>query len=175
MKTVNDRVTSIATFRFVEVRLMETAAAWTPTTPELEIKVMLGRHIWDFAQHADALGKRTFEMRRPEQFSLRPVEPYVVLLDDVRAIQDSSARLDVLYDVILPGLERRYRTYLERTDALLDEPSVTIIDRILADVARQRRDVEAIRRELGLKPARVDAWREREDAVAELVAAPAHR
>ena len=40
------------------VALMEIAAAWTPTTPEMEVKVLLGRHIWDFAQHADALGKR---------------------------------------------------------------------------------------------------------------------
>ena len=53
------RAQRIATFRFVEVRLMEIAAAWTPTTPEMEVKVLLGRHIWDFAQHADALGKRS--------------------------------------------------------------------------------------------------------------------
>ena len=34
---------AVATFRFVAVRLMETAAAWTPTTPEMEVKLLLGK------------------------------------------------------------------------------------------------------------------------------------
>ena len=56
--SVTDIGRAIATFRFVSVQLMETVAAWTPTTPEMEVKVLLGRHIWDFAQQADALGNR---------------------------------------------------------------------------------------------------------------------
>lgn len=168
--TVDERVQWIATFRFIEVRLMEIAAAWTPTTPEMEAKVMLGRHIWDFAQHADALGKRTFEMRRPEQFSQRPVEEYVSLLEDVARIEPTAERLAALYDALLPGLERRYRHYLDQTDHLLDAPSVVIIERILADFPRQRDEAETLRRELGLALVPSEAFRLREAALATLVA-----
>jgi hypothetical protein len=56
---------------------METLAQWTPTSPEMEVKLMLGEHIWDAAQNADALGKRTRELRLPLQHSLRPVDAYV--------------------------------------------------------------------------------------------------
>jgi hypothetical protein len=169
--TVDERVQWIATFRFIEVRLMEVAAAWTPSTPEMEAKVVLGRHIWDFAQHADALGKRTFEMRRAEQFSQRPVDGYVGLLEEVAAVQPTADRLAALYDAVLPGLERRYRLYLGQTDALLDAPSVVTIERILADHPRQRAEVEALRRELGLAVAKSDSYRDREGAFATLVAA----
>lgn len=168
--SVDQRVTRIATFRFIEVRLMEIAAAWTPTTPEMEVKVMLGRQIWDFAQHADALGKRTFELRRPEHHSVPPVEPYVRFLDEVRGISGTSARLTALYDVVLPGLEIRYRRYLEQVDPILDAPSITIIERILADIARQREDVARLRRELGLDAGDSRLLRARETEVAELAA-----
>jgi hypothetical protein len=169
--TVDERVQWIATFRFIEVRLMEIAAAWTPTTPEMEAKVMLGRHIWDFAQHADALGKRTFEMRRPEQFSQRPVEEYVSLLEDLARLEPTVDRLAALYDAFLPGLERRYRHYLDETDLLLDAPSAVIIERILADFPRHRHETETLRRELGLAVVQSEAFRLREAALATLVAA----
>ena len=168
--TVDERVQWIATFRFIEVRLMESAAAWTPSTPEMEAKVLLGRHIWDFAQHADALGKRTFEMRRPEQFSQRPVEAYVSLLDEVARVRPTAGRLAALYDGVLPGLEQRYRRYLDETDPLLDATSVVILERILADMPRQRAEVEALRRELGLPAAPSDSFRSRDAAFTTIVA-----
>jgi hypothetical protein len=166
--SVDQRVTRIATFRFIEVRLMEIAAAWTPTTPEMEVKVMLGRHIWDFAQHADALGKRTFELRRPEQHSVSPVEPYVRLLDEVQGISGTAARLTALYDAIVPGLELRYRRYLEQVDPILDAPSIAIIERILVDIGRQREDAARLRHGLGLSSGDSGSLRARESAVAEL-------
>jgi hypothetical protein len=148
--TVAQRAQTIATFRFIEVRLMEIAAAWVPTTPEMEIKVMLGRHIWDFAQHADALGRRTFELRLPEQFSQPPSDDYMRILTEMEAIEEPSRRLAALFDVIVPGLERRYARYVEETDALLDAPSVVVVERILQDLARQRREAGDLRRDLSL-------------------------
>ena len=148
--TVTERAQTIATFRFIEVRLMEMAALWVPTTPEMEVKVMLGKHIWDFAQHADALGRRTFELRLPEQHSQRPSDHYVRLLSEAEAIAETSGRLAALYDVILSGMERRYARFIEETDTLLDAPSVVIVERILLDLGRQRREADDLRRELGL-------------------------
>jgi hypothetical protein len=169
--SVNDRVQWIATFRYVNIRLMEIAAAWTPTTPEMEVKLLLGRHIWDFAQHADALGKRTFEMRRPEQFSQRPVEEYVALLQEIAGLRGTAERLAALYEGVLPGLVRRYHGYLERTDRLLDGPSVVILERILSDLARQGTEVLALRRELRLPTAPAEGLRQKDEALATIVAA----
>ena len=88
---VKQRGDHVATFRWIEVRLMETLAAWVPTTPEMEVKLLFGEHIWDAAQHADALGKRTFELRLPLQHSLGPAGGYVDLLADVARVTDSAS------------------------------------------------------------------------------------
>ena len=148
--SVQQRSLTIATFRFIEVRLMELVASWTPSTPEMEVKVMFGRHIWDFAQHADTLGKRTFELRLPEQHSRRPIEPYVQLLENALAVKGTGQRLASLYDAVLPGLAGRYRTYIQETDPILDEPSILIIERILRDLERQREEADTLRATLSL-------------------------
>lgn len=168
--TVHDRAKVIATLRWIEVRLMEITAAWTPTTPEMEVKVMFGRHIWDFAQHADALGKRTFELRQPEHYTLRPTDEYLALLEEIARETDTSRRLASLYDAYLPALERRYRDYLDATDRLLDEPSVVIIERVLADIARMRQDAARVRTLYAAKECSVDHLLSRENAVAHFVA-----
>lgn len=169
--TVNDRVRAIATFRFIEVRLMEITATWTPTTAEMEVKVLFGRHIFDFAQHADWLGKRTFELRKPEQYSLKPVDSYVAVIDSLAAEEETGKRLAALYDVFLPALENRYRGYIAATDTLLDEPSVVIIERILTDLARMRRDAEQLRKRISVAAVALPELAGRESAHSAIVAA----
>jgi hypothetical protein len=168
--SVQQRSLTIATFRFIEVRLMELVAAWTPSTPEMEVKVMFGRHIWDFAQHADSLGKRTFELRLPEQHSRRPVEPYVQLLDDALAVKGTAQRLTSLYDAIVPGLAARYRTYIQETDPILDEPSILIVERILRDLERQRKEADTLRATLKLSAADAQSFVSNDRAIASIVA-----
>jgi hypothetical protein len=165
---VDERGRRIATFRWIAVRLMETVAGWTPTTPEMEVKQVFGRHIWDFAQHADALGKRTFELRLPEQHSIPPTEPYHNVLTQVAALRGTVERLAGLYDAVLPGLEARYQRYLQLTDAVLDEPSIVIVERILTDLARQRRDADRVRRSLTIAPGDPGELRMTEAAIADV-------
>src|SRR6516165_7743127 len=99
--SVQQRAESLATFRFIHVFLMETLARWVPSTPEMEVKVIFGRHIWDLAQQADALGKRTYELRAPLQFSLRPKEEYINFLEDFARINSTPKKIHGFYDVIL--------------------------------------------------------------------------
>jgi hypothetical protein len=169
--SVTERARAIATFRFVEVRLMEITAAWTPTTPEMEVKVLFGRHIWDFAQHADALGKRTFELRCPEHHSLAPTPEFLGLLDEAAGARATSERLASLYDALLPAMEERYRDYLAKTDTLVDAPSCVILERILEDSARQRRDADRLRKQMGLPAASAPELRLRASSLESIVAA----
>jgi hypothetical protein len=145
--SVKDRGRHVATFRAVEVFLMETLAAWVPTTPEMEVKLLMGEHIWDCAQHADALGKRTHELRLPLQHSMAPWLPYRAILDKVRTATATTERVSGLYECMLPALSARYRSYLGLTDNLMDAPTVRIIERILADHARMLEQYAATLRE----------------------------
>jgi hypothetical protein len=169
--TVADRARRIANFRYIEVRLMEIAAGWTPTTPEMEVKVMFGRHIWDFAQHADWLGKRTFELRQGEHYTLPPSEGYVELLNDVAALRPTPGRLRALYDVVLAGLDQWYAAYMAQTDGLLDEPSVVISERIRGDIVRMRRDADGVRGSLQMAAADLGDLPRRHERVSQMIEA----
>ena len=146
--SVQDRAEYIATFRFIQVFLMETLARWVPQIPELEVKILFGRHVWDLAQQADGLGKRGYELRSPSQFSLRPVESYVEFLEQFARTESTPQKIHGFYDVMLPGLAARYQNYLERTDRLLDEPSVRVVERILGEFRRMIGESETLRKEL---------------------------
>jgi hypothetical protein len=131
--TVRDRAATIATLRHIEITLMETLARWVPTTPLMEAKVLFGRHIWEVAQHADILGKRTYELRAPLNLTLAPTQEFASLLADVAAIAGQGERVAAFYEVLLPAVISRCRAYIETTDGLLDEPSVRIAKRIIAE------------------------------------------
>ena len=141
---VKQRGDHIATFRWISVRFMEMLAAWVPTTPEMEVKLVFGAHIWDVAQHADALGKRTHELRLPLHDSLKPSAGYVALLAEVADLGPTDRRIAAFYDALLPGLDRRLRDYLRSVDTLLDGPTVRIVERILVDTTRMVADSRAM-------------------------------
>ena len=174
---VKERGQFVATMRYVHVWLMETLAAWVPTTPEMEVKLIFGEHIWDAAQHADALGKRTFELRMPLQHSLKPADAYAALLGELAAIKLTPERLAAVYDVMLPALAARARRYLAQTDALSDAPTVRILERELADSARMIESARALREELPALQLAEKGWKatlqSREAAIEPVAAAPA--
>ena len=176
MLTVKERGHFVATARYVYVTVMETLAAWVPTTPEMEVKLLFGEHIWDVAQHADSLGKRTFELRLPLQHSVRAADAYANFLAEMAAIGPTSQRLAAMYDVLLPGLADRQRRYVEHTDRLVDAPTVRILERYLVDGARMIESCRALREELpALQLADkqwVASWKAREAALEPLAALP---
>jgi hypothetical protein len=175
--SVSERGSAVATFRYIHVELMQMLAQWTPSTPEMEVKLMFGEHIWDVAQHADALGKRAPELRLPPQHSLKPADPYLQLLGEVRKETGTARRLAAFYDALLPGLAHRYRGYLGKTDTLMDAPTVRILEAMLQTQARMIEQCGRLREEFpALRPAQPDtAWREalasQDRGLAELVAA----
>ena len=168
--SVNERGRSIATFRYICVWMMETTARWTPITPEMEAKVMMGRHIWEFAQMADALGKRTFELRLPEQHSIAPEATYDAFLKEVVKTSTTADRTAAFYDGIIPGIIARFQQYIEATDEILDEPSIVVLQRAIVDLERQRIDAAKLQRELKLSSGAAAAVGAREKSFAIIVA-----
>ena len=138
--TITQKADTLGTFRFVCVRLMEMLAGWVPSSPELEVKTLFGLHIWYFAQLADLLGHRTVELRAKLHYDRPPIEPYREAVRLVSEASTSRERMAGFYDVLLPDLVARLQTYLDRTDELLDAPSVEIMRRMLADHERMQSD-----------------------------------
>ena len=72
----------IRNYRYVEERMMRMLGGWIALTPQVPVKLLFGRHVWDCAQHADAWGKRLPELRSPAQQS-EPANDQVVALIDL--------------------------------------------------------------------------------------------
>jgi hypothetical protein len=155
---VKERGEIVATFRYVQVQLMETLAAWVPTTPEMEVKLLFGAHIWDVAQHADALGKRTYELRLPLQHSRQPSAAALRLLQELSAAEETEQRIAGFYDVALPLLSNHLNQYLAQTDTLMDGPTVRILERMLNDETRMKRECDDLRQELPNLPPVDQQW-----------------
>jgi hypothetical protein len=143
--TITQKADTLGTFRCVLVRLMETLAAWVPTSPEVEVKTLFGRHIWQLAQHADAIGNRTVELRAKLHYDRPPQPHYAAALRLVQEATRSGDRVAGFYQAVLPDLSSRFQEYLRNTDELLDAPTVEIIRRILADFDRMAGDHQQVR------------------------------
>ena len=104
--TIREKAATVATFRSIQMSLMETLARWVPTTPEMEVKLLFGRHIWELAQHVDALGKRTYELRKPMQFSLPPSDAYKKILQTIGKGLEGTASLAMRLPQYVEGQAR---------------------------------------------------------------------
>lgn len=157
--TIKEKADYVATLRAARVYLMETLAAWIPSAPEMEVKVLFGRHVWDMAQHADQLGKRTYELRAPLHYSLAPTDGYQEFLRSAASAKQSAERIYAFYEVLLPAMDARIHHYLGATDRLQDEPTVRILEGMLRDDARLREESHTLQEELnGLKIRDASPW-----------------
>ena len=145
--TIREKADVVGSLRWVSVFAMETLARWIPTSPEFEAKTCFGRHVWELAQHADALGRRTAELRAALHFSNPPTPAYRALLEELAASSTTPARVATFYDGLCQDLPRRYMAYLSATDRLLDDPSVRVMERILPDFTRMRDEAGAMLRQ----------------------------
>lgn len=137
---VKQRANTVGTLRYVSVFLMETLARWIPATPEMEVKMLLSRHVWRMAQQADRLGRRARELRAPLHYSRAPQAGFQAALKQLAALADTIDRIDGFHDVALPALAEAYRDYLAETDHLTDEPTVIICDQALQEIETMRRE-----------------------------------
>jgi hypothetical protein len=144
--TIRDKADIAGTFRDVSIVLMETLARWVPATPELEVKTLFGRHIWDLAQHADWFGRRAAELRAALHYRRPPRTEYAAALQELAQASGTGDRVAAFYDIALTDLVARYGAFAAALDRLLDDPTLRIIERVLADAGRMAADCADVRR-----------------------------
>jgi hypothetical protein len=126
-------------YRYVEERMMRIMGGWIALTPELPAKVLLGRHVWDCAQHADLWGRRLPELRAPAQQS-EPANAGVVRLMDAlegrEGHHETIERLAGMYRVLKPHLLAVYQRHLACANPVYEPPTRRILQRCLEEEQR---------------------------------------
>jgi hypothetical protein len=154
-------------YRYAEERLMRMLGGWIALSPELPVKLLFGRHVWDCAQHTDLWGRRLPELRAPAQQSEPPNDRFVAfvdLLEGREASRDSLERVTGVYRVLKPHLLATYEAHLAAANPVYEPPTRRILERCIGD---ERRHVAAGAVVLGRLLAdgegrrRVEAWETR--------------
>jgi hypothetical protein len=152
----------IRQYRWLEERLMRTLAGWIALTPELPVKLLFGRHVWDCAQHADLWGRRLPELRAAAHQGEPPNDGFarlVARIDGLQARHESIERVVAVYRVLKPHLIAAYESDLSGANPIYEPPTRRILVRCLDE---ERRHVAAADVILGRVPeserSRRDAW-----------------
>jgi hypothetical protein len=126
-------------YRYVVERAMRALGCWIALTPELSAKLLLGRHVWDLAQHCDAFGRRLPELRAHAQVSeaANPaVAAFMDSLEEPEGRDQTVERLVGVYSVLKPHLLATYRGHLAQANAVYEPPTRRILTRCIEDEER---------------------------------------
>ena len=106
---------------YVEQRLMFIAVGHLLSVPEWEAKFLLGRHMYEDAEHHQALRTRIGELRRSEHsVDASPDPALAALMDEAIRARDGIELLTGIYTVLKPALVAAYRAHGERINPLVD-------------------------------------------------------
>ena len=118
---------------------MRILGGWIALTPEVDAKLLFGRHVWDCAQHADLWGKRLPELRAAAQTS-EPGGPAVVaafdLIETAEAPGQTVERITAIYRVLKPHLATVYERHLAVANPIYEPPTRRILVRCIEEERR---------------------------------------
>lgn len=161
---VDDSARLLRNYRYATERMMRVLGGWLALTPELSAKLLMGRHVWDNAQHADAFGKRLPELRAHAQTSEPPNPAFAAFMDALESAEaphQTIERLVGAYRVLKPHLVATYERHLALANAVYEPPTRRILARCIADERRHIAAGETVIRHLARTPAlseRAVAW-----------------
>jgi len=118
---------------------MRMLGGWIALTPELDAKLLFGRHVWDCAQHTDLWGRRLPELRATAQQSEPANDGVVALLDLVQRTEGPTQTIErvvAIYRVLKPHLATVYERHLAVANPVYEPPTRRILDRCIAEERR---------------------------------------
>lgn len=129
----------IRNYRYAVERMMRILGGWIALTPELPAKLLMGRHVWDNAQHADALGRRLPELRAQAQVSEPANQAFVTFMDALEGAEGPAQtveRVVGVYRVLKPHLLASYEEHLGRANEVYEPPTRRLLARCAEDERR---------------------------------------
>jgi hypothetical protein len=121
---VEENVQLLKRYNWVETRLTDLYLAHLTATPEWEVKDAFCLHVWLDSEHAKWLQERVAELRHPpHNFHQPPDAALEAWLQEALRSRGTVELLTAIYRVIRPALLEAYRSHMERTHPLVDQPT----------------------------------------------------
>jgi hypothetical protein len=119
-------------YRFVEYELLRILAGWLPATGQMELKLTIGRLLWEDAQHVQHLYQRLREIQTPAFRDPGDTALTRLIAEAIHAPNERDL-LAGLCRVIKPALAQAYRWHMQQTFANPDAPTLYAFKHILLD------------------------------------------
>jgi hypothetical protein len=173
---VEDSARRVGNYKWVEMRLFEVLGGWVATVPELDVKLVLGRHTYHHAWHAELWHKRLPELREmnPDRMTVAPNEEFVRFMDAVREPEAPDLTIEKLvgvYRVLIPRKIAAYTYHLNGTSRITDAPTIRSLKFALQDEFEDWRDGEMLLQSLIDTPEKVERAARRQAELETLVLA----
>lgn len=148
--SVDESVTRLLRYHWLEMRLAEVVAARIPSVPEWEVKGAFSLHQWLDIEHADLLRRRVREMRHPmPRIDVAPDAEVEQQMAPVEAARTTRELLTALL-AVRSALLNAYREHFERSNPVVDHPTRRILRIIILEEAESVSWLEqAVQADLG--------------------------
>ena len=133
----------IVRFQSLTFALMRLLGGWLAKIPEYELKLEIGRHVWQDAQAAEALRVRSGELRIPAEADRRPPVELQRWLDTLDQSETPLQFLVGVYRVAKPRLRSAMALHVAATDPVCDAPTLRTLGPIMAELSEQTSWAEA--------------------------------
>jgi hypothetical protein len=159
--TVAESARRVGHYKWIEMRLFETLGGWVATVPELDVKLVLGRHCYHHAWHAELWNKRLPELREmnPERLTVPPNVELVAFVDAMREPEAPGQTIEKLvgvYRVLIPRKIAAYTYHQHATSTITDAPTIRSLGFILQDEQADWTEGEMLLQSLIETPAEVE-------------------
>jgi hypothetical protein len=132
--SVESNVDRILRFFLFERMMLRAISGWAMGTPEFEVKVEYGRHIYWHADAGMKLRTRLTELRTSEETTDKYASKEIAgLFAELLQAESPAHFLSALYNVILPHVRRAYAEHISHTDQVADAPTIRSMKQILVD------------------------------------------
>ena len=171
--SVEETARRVGNYKWTEMRLFEALGGWVATVPELDVKMVLGRHTYHHAWHSELWHKRLPELREmnQERLNLPPNDAYVEFMDSVREPEGADETIEKLvgvYRVLIPRKIAVYTYHLNNTSTITDAPTIRSLKFALQDEFDDWRDGEMLLQSLIDTPDKVERAARRQAALEKL-------
>jgi hypothetical protein len=174
--SVEETARRVGNYKWAEMRLFEVLGGWVATVPELDVKMVLGRHTYHHAWHAELWHKRLPELREmnPDRLTLPANDAFVTFMDAVREPEAPELTIEKLvgvYRVLIPRFIAAYTYHLNGTSRITDAPTIRSLTFILQDEFEDWRDGEMLIQSLLDSPDKIARANKRQAELEQLVVA----
>src|SRR5262245_1902721 len=127
----------IVRYQGMTFAVMRLLGGWLAKIPEYELKLEIGRHVWQDAQAAEALRVRTGELRIPTDADRRPPSELQSWLDTLDRSETPLQFLVGVYRVAKPRLMSAMSLHMAATDSVCDAPTLRTLQPIVQELGDQ--------------------------------------